>query len=101
MELSLFVLSQSKKIKNIPAPVNVSTSSMIYHSVAHLSLGGGTKSPNYGPSLQLFCLFIINTSGFAERFAAPHRPSADGVLVLVPRGGSARLRRAITQALRD
>ena len=40
------------------------------------------------------------TFGFAERFAAPQRPSAVGVLVLVPRGGSARLRRAITQALR-
>ena len=38
--------------------------------------------------------------GFAERFAAPQRPSAVGVLVLVPRGGSASLRRAITQALR-
>ena len=40
------------------------------------------------------------TFGFVERFAAPQRPSAVGVLVLVPRGGSARLRRAITQALR-
>ena len=40
------------------------------------------------------------TFGFAERFAAPQRPSAVGVLVLVPRGGSASLRRAITQALR-
>ena len=38
--------------------------------------------------------------GFAERFAAPQRPSAVGVLVLVPRRGSASLRRAITQALR-
>ena len=40
------------------------------------------------------------TFGFAERFAAPQRPSAVGVLVLVPQGGNASLRRAITQALR-
>merc|ERR1739840_25625 len=40
------------------------------------------------------------TFGFAERFAAPQWPSAVGVLVLVPRGGSTSLRRAITQALR-